>query len=393
MSTTSIAAAETTDRGRLLFGPGPSPVLPRVMRALARPVSGHLDPEVVAALDHLRAQLSSLFHAPSDSLVLAVSGTGTAAMEAAVANLIDEHRRVAVVVNGYFGDRLAEMCRRYGAQVDRVESGWGEAADPQRLAAQLRQRPADVVAMVHAETSTGVLNPVDRLAAVARGAGAVTLVDTVTSLGGMPVDVASWNVDACYSAAQKCIGAPSGLSPIVFTPRALDRRVKARTFYLDLELLDHYWTRRQYHHTISSPLVFALEEALTAIEEEGLEARWERHRRHHLAFTAGLEALGLELLPPAADRLWTLHTVRVPAGVDEARIRTGLRDEWNIEIGGGIGPLAGKIWRIGLMGAGASRDAVVLLLDGLDHLIARAQGRAPSGRGTAAALPLLDTRA
>lgn len=378
---------------RWLLGPGPSPVLPRVMRAMSRPVLGHLDPELVAVLDRLRTQLAGVFRAPAGSLALAVSGTGTAAMEAAIANLVDEQRRVAVIVNGYFGDRIAEMCRRYGARVDRIESPWGRAADPDDLASHLRQHRADVVAMVHAETSTGVVNPVDRLAAIARSAGALTVVDAVTSLGGMPVDVDAWNVDVCYSAAQKCLGAPSGLSPVVFGPQALERRVDARNFYLDSKLLDQYWTRRQYHHTISSPLVFALHEALSIIDEEGLEARWARHERHHRAFVAGLDALGLGVLPPPGDRLWTLHTVTVPESIEEPRIRVQLRDEWNIEVGAGIGPLAGRIWRIGLMGAGSSKEAIVLLLDALDDLLSRAQGRTPSGRGTAAALSSLDSRA
>jgi alanine-glyoxylate transaminase / serine-glyoxylate transaminase / serine-pyruvate transaminase len=218
---------------------------------------------------------------------------------------------------------------------------------------------------VHAETSTGVENPVRAIAQIARAHDALLVADTVTSLGGMPVDVATWDIDAAYSAGQKCLGAPSGLAPVVFTPRALERRVPCRSFYLDLGLLQDYWCGRRYHHTLSSNLAFALAEALAEVEEEGLEARWARHERHHRALIEGLDDMGLSLLPPAGERLFTLHTVRVPDGVEEAAIRTALREAWNIEVGAGMGPLAGRIWRIGLMGAGSTPDALAVLLAAL----------------------------
>jgi alanine-glyoxylate transaminase/serine-glyoxylate transaminase/serine-pyruvate transaminase len=356
---------------RLLLGPGPSPVSPRVARAMATPVLGHLDPLVLQVMDDIRARLQRIFQAPDGSLALAVSGTGTAAMEASLANVVEPGRRVVVVTNGYFGDRIAHIAERLGGEVHRVPGEWGRAIDPAAVEAAVRAHAPAIVAVVHAETSTGVLNPVPEIARLARAHDALTLVDAVTSLGGMPVDVAGWGVDVCYSGSQKCLGAPSGLAPLVFTPRALERRVQCRSYYFDLGLLESYWVARKYHHTIGATLVYALGEALAEVEDEGLEARWQRHARHHEAFTSGLEAIGLRLLPPPNERLSTLHTVVVPDGIDEARIRLALRDELRIEIGSGIGSLAGRIWRVGLMGAGSTPAAIALLVAAFDRLIAR----------------------
>jgi len=359
---------------RMLLGPGPSMTAPRVLRAMASPTVGHLDPIIVAMLDDIRARLARTFRAPDGSFAFAVSGTGTSGMETTVANLVQDGTRVMVVVSGYFGDRIAQMCERYGATVKRLDVEWGRACDPDMLRRALAASPADVVAMVHAETSTGVLNPVRHLAAAAREHGALVLVDAVTSLGGHELDLAAWGIDACYSCSQKCLSAPSGLAPVVFGPGALERRVRCRSFYFDLQLLEDYWVRRKYHHTMSSALACALAEALTIVEEEGLEARWARHERHHRAFIEGLKGLGLSVLPPEGERQWTLNAVRVPDGIDEAAVRRQLLDEFNIEIGAGLGPLAGKIWRIGLMGAGSSARSIVLLLGALDRALAR-QGR------------------
>ena len=363
------------DAERILMGPGPSLTSPRVMRAMAAPTISHLDPQMIALLDDIRDKLVRLFRAPEGSFAFAVSGTGTAGMETAVANLVGEGTRALVVVGGYFGDRIAQMCERYGADVRRLDVEWGRACDPQALRQALASSPADVVAMVHAETSTGVLNSVRELAAVAREAGAITIVDAVTSFGGVPLDVGAWGIDACYSCTQKCLGGPSGLAPVVFGPRALERRVKCRSFYFDLSLLQDYWLRRKYHHTMSSTLVFALAEALAMVDEEGLDARWARHERNHRALVDGLTARGLSLLPPASDRLWTLNAVRVPEGVDEPAVRLHLLERFGIEIGAGLGPLAGKIWRVGLMGASSSPALIVLLLGALESALA-AQGRA-----------------
>jgi alanine-glyoxylate transaminase/serine-glyoxylate transaminase/serine-pyruvate transaminase len=356
---------------RILLGPGPSMTSPRVMRAMSAPTVGHLDPLMVAMLDDVRAKLTRLFRAPENSFAFAVSGTGTSGMETAVANTVRAGSRVTVVVTGYFGDRLAQMCERYGATVTRVNGEWGRAADPAALEKSLSGSPADVIAMVQGETSTGVLNPIRELVGVARRHDALTIVDAVTSFGGAPLDVAGWGIDVCYSCTQKCLGAPSGLAPIVFAPRALERAVKCPSFYFDLQLLRDYWLNRKYHHTMSSALLCALYEALTMIEEEGLEARWARHERNHRAFVQGLAGIGLSLLPPEPDRLWTLNTVRIPDGVDDAAVRKQLLEEFSIEIGSGLGPLAGKIWRVGLMGTSSSPRLVVLLLGALQAALAR----------------------
>jgi alanine-glyoxylate transaminase/serine-glyoxylate transaminase/serine-pyruvate transaminase len=362
------------DTSRILLGPGPSLTEPRVMRAMASPTLSHLDPLYLALIDDLRGRLARLFRAPAGSFGFAVSGTGTAGMEAAVANLVREGTRVLVIVTGYFGDRVAQMCERYGASVTRLDVEWGRACDPDALRRALNANRADLVAMVQAETSTGVLNPVDRLAAVAREQGALVLVDAVTSFGGHPLDIGAWGIDACFSCSQKCLGAPSGLSPVVFGPAALDRRVKCRSFYFDLSLLEDYWVRRKYHHTMTSALVYALAEALAAVEEEGLEPRWFRHERHHKMLVESLSARGLSLLPPEGERLWTLNAIRVPNGIDEAAVRRHLLDAFNIEIGAGLGVLAGKIWRVGLMGVSSSPQLVVLLTGALDSALAK-QGR------------------
>lgn len=357
------------DTERILLGPGPSLTSPRVMRAMASPTLSHLDPAMIRLLDDIRARLQRTFKAAEGSFAFAVSGTGTSGMETTVANLVREGTRVLVVVSGYFGDRLAQMCERYGATVSRLEVEWGRAVDPDALRKRLAASPADIVAMVHAETSTGVLNPVEHLVRIARESEALTIVDAVTSFGGHPLDVGGWGIDACYSCTQKCLGGPSGLAPVVFGPRALERLGPCRSFYLDVRLLEDYWVRRKYHHTMSSTLVYALDEALAIVEEEGLQARWARHERNHRALLEALGTLGLSVLPREGERLWTLNAVRVPDGVDEAGVRKHLLDEFNIEIGSGLGPLAGRIWRVGLMGASSSPRLVVLLQGALQSAL------------------------
>ena len=369
---------------RLLLGPGPSPVSSRVMQAMSSPVLSHLDPAMVALLDGVRQRLASAFGAADGSLNLAISGTGTSGMEAAVANLTTPGARALVVVTGYFGDRLAQMLERYGATVSRVEVEWGRACDPCQVERALAE-PADIVAMVHGETSTGVVNPVKEIAAIAQARGALTIVDAVTTLGGVPLETGESGIDACYSCTQKGLGAPSGLAPITFSSRALERRAPSRSFYLDISLLEDFWVRRKYHHTISAPLVYALHEALTVVEEEGLDARWARHQRHHQALAAGLEALGVSLLPPPAERLWTLNAVRVPDGIDEAAVRRRLLDEFGMEIGAGLGPLAGKIWRVGLMGAGSTRSNILLFLSAFERVLRAAGHRSGSESAALAA--------
>jgi alanine-glyoxylate transaminase/serine-glyoxylate transaminase/serine-pyruvate transaminase len=355
------------------------------MRALSEPVLSHLDPEMVAILDDVRRQLGWALGAAPGAFNLAISGTGTSGMEAAVANVTEPGARVLVVVTGYFGERLTQIFQRYGANVARLDVEWGRACDPAAVERALAAAPADIVAVVHAETSTGVLNPVQEIARVSAETGALTVVDAVTSLGAMPLRTEDWAIDVCYSCSQKGLGAPSGLAPLSFSPRALSKKTASRSFYLDLALLEDYWVRRKYHHTISAPLVYALREALAIVEEEGLENRWARHRRNHLALAAGLEALGLSLLPPAPERLWTLNAVRVPDGVDEAAVRRRLLDEFAIEIGAGLGPLAGRIWRVGLMGAGSSLSNVLLFLSALERVLSTSGYPAPAANAAMAA--------
>ncbi len=375
---------------RILLGPGPSQIAPRVMRALATPVLSHLDADFLPLLDDVRSRLGNVFRAPDTALALAISGTGTSGMETLVANLVSDKTTVLAIVTGYFGDRLAEMCRRYGATVTRLDVEWGRAVDPAAVRKALAAGKVDLVTCVHAETSTGVLNPVQDVARVAHEHGALIVVDAVTSLGGHPLETARWGLDAVYSCSQKCIGAPSGMAPIVWTSEAAARKVTSRSFYFDLGLIEDYWVRRKYHHTLSSTLMYALREALVGIDEEGLERRWARHRRHHHALAQGLDAMGLELLPPPAERLWTLNAIRVPSNVDEAAVRRQLLTEFSIEIGAGLGPLAGKIWRVGLMGASSSPSLLLLLLGALDRALGNQRGQARPGAGVAAAAEALD---
>jgi alanine-glyoxylate transaminase/serine-glyoxylate transaminase/serine-pyruvate transaminase len=370
---------------RILLGPGPSLIAPRVMRALAAPVLSHLDPDFVPMLDDVRTSLQRVFRADDKALTIATSGTGTSSMEAAVANTIKEGTRAIVIVTGYFGDRLAQMFERYGASVRRVDVEWGRAVDPQALREELKKGAVDIIGMVHAETSTGVRNPVKELAAIAREAGALTVVDTVTSLGGHEVDMAGWGVDVAYSCSQKCIGAPSGMSPIAVSGAARARLIPCRSFYLDLKLLEDYWVSRKYHHTLSTSLIYALREALLMVEEEGLETRWARHEKHHQALAAGVDAMGLSLVPPPAERLWTLNAVRAPQGVDEAAVRKTLLRTFNLEVGAGLGALAGKIWRVGLMGASSTPQTLLQFLAALEAALGVHGFRAPAGAGAAAA--------
>jgi alanine-glyoxylate transaminase / serine-glyoxylate transaminase / serine-pyruvate transaminase len=370
---------------RILLGPGPSLIPPRVMRAMAAPVLSHLDPDFVPMLDEVRASLQRVFRADSKAFTIATSGTGSSAMEAAVANAVADGSRGVVIVTGYFGDRLAQMFQRYGSKVRRIDVEWGRAVDPQRLRDELKREGADVIGIVHAETSTGVRNPIKELAAVAREHGALTVVDMVTSLGGHEVDLAGWGVDIAYSCTQKCIGAPSGLAPIAVSGSARERLVPCRSFYLDLKLLEDYWVGRKYHHTMSSTLIYALREALLMVEEEGLVARQSRHERNHQALVAGVEAMGLSLLPSEAESLWTLNAVKMPAGVDEAAVRRTMLTTYNIEVGAGLGPLAGKIWRVGLMGASSTPQTLLQFLAAFEAALATHGHRVPEGAGVAAA--------
>jgi alanine-glyoxylate transaminase/serine-glyoxylate transaminase/serine-pyruvate transaminase len=341
------------------------------MRAMSAPMLSHLDPQFLEIMDDLRVRLARVFQAPEGSFAFATSGSGTSAMEVAVANLVQPGTRVLAIVTGYFGDRAAEICKRYGGEVRQLDVEWGRAVDPEAVRRALKKQGADIVTIVHAETSTGVLNPVRDVARAAHEAGALVIVDAVTSLGAMPLEVTEWQLDVVYGCSQKGLGAPSGVAPIVFTPDALARRVPCRSFYLDLSLLEDYWLQGKYHHTMCASLIYALREALLGIEEETLALRWSRHERHHRALASGLEEQGLSLLPPPPERLWTLNAVSVPEGVDEAEARKHLLHEYNMEIGAGLGPLAGKIWRVGLMGASSTQALVTLFLSALEDALTR----------------------
>jgi alanine-glyoxylate transaminase/serine-glyoxylate transaminase/serine-pyruvate transaminase len=367
------SAKELSPSPRLLLGPGPSSVHPRVLRAMSTPLLGYLDPEFLTILDETQALLRYAFQTAND-LTLPVSGTGMAGMEALLANLLAPGDRLLVCAAGFFGNRLDEVARRHGAEVVKLEKAWGEVFTPGEVEDALRARPAKVVALVHAETSTGVLQPLEGLGEIAHRHGALLMVDAVTSLGGAPLRVDAWGIDAVYAGTQKCLGCPPGLAPVSLSPRARDA-VRARpqppsAWYFDLEALARYWgPDRAYHHTVSGTLVYALHEGLRLVAEEGLEARWARHTANAEHFCAGLAELDLVPFVAPAHRLSTLVTVRVPAGIDEAQVRARLRTEYGIEIGAGLGPLKGQVWRVGLMGHSSRRENVTLLLGALREIL------------------------
>ncbi len=364
---------------RILMGPGPSDVSPRVLSALARPTVGHLDPVFQALMEEIKAALQRLFNAP-DHACVPLPAPGTAGMEAAMMNLLEPGDRCVVAVNGAFGGRMADMADRAGATVVTVEHDWGAAIDVARVEAALAEAPTKVLAFVHAETSTGVRSDAATLCGLARKAGALSVVDCVTSLGGIVVDAAAWDADVLYSGTQKCLSAPPGLSPIAISKRAQaaiqGRKTKVRNWLLDFNLLMSYWGGeggRTYHHTAPINALYGLHESLVILFEEGVQAATVRHARLHEALVAGLEAAGLEMLVDARDRLPQLNTVRVPDGVDEAAVRAHVLKAWDLEIGAGLGPLKGKVWRIGLMGASATPWHVRLCLTALSEALA-AQG-------------------
>ncbi len=351
---------------RYLFGPGPSMVHPRVYEALSKPIVGHLDPYFIQVMGDVQ-QLLKMAFGTNDGATLVISGTGSAGMEAAVANFVEPETKLAVFANGYFSDRLTEMAKRNGANVVRLEKPWGETFTDDEAAEFIRREKPKVVAFVHAETSTGALQPGRAICAAAHDIGALVIADCVTSLGGVPVDFDQTGIDVAYSCTQKGLSCPPGLSPMAISPRAMDwlraRTTPPRSWYLDLKLIHDYSTvSHRYHHTAPISMFYALREALLVIAEEGIENRWERHRRAHQSFVKGIEAMSLRLHVPEAQRIATLNTVCVPEGVDEAKVRKRLLDGPGIEIAGGFGPLAGKVFRIGVMGPLATEDNVQFFL-------------------------------
>ncbi len=373
---------------RILLGPGPSDVPASVLEALGAPTIGHLDPAYLAIMDETREMLRTLFRT-RNAMTMAVSGTGSAGMECCVVNLIEPGDEMLVCVNGVFGARMRDVAERCGATVHSVEAPWGEIVEPDAVAAALRDHPAaKVVGIVHAETSTGVHQPLEEISKAVHDAGALLLVDAVTSLGGVDVRVDDWRIDAIYSGTQKCLSCPPGLAPVSFSEAAvaaIDRRkTKVASWYLDVSMLRNYWgSDRVYHHTAPINMTYALHEAVRLILEEGLDRRIERHTRNYRALRAGLEAMGLTYIPKQS--LTTLNAVKIPDGVDDAPARTRLLEDFGIEIGAGLGPFKGKAWRIGLMGHSSSRRNVFTILSALESILAESPGGVSAGAAIAAA--------
>ncbi len=361
---------------RLLLGPGPSNAHPRVLQALSTPQLGHLDPHFIALMNEIQDLLRYAWQT-ENQLTIPVSGTGSAGMEAAVANMVEPRDVVVVGINGYFGERLADMAGRYGADVVRLEKPWGQVFSLEELRQALERHRPVLLALVHAETSTGARQPFDGVAELCREYDCLLLADTVTSLGGLPLFVDAWGIDVAYSGTQKCLSCPPGLAPLTLGPRAVEklnnRRSKVANWYLDMSLISKYWgSERTYHHTAPINMNYGLREALRLVAAEGLEARWERHRANAELLWQGLRDLGLECHVDEEFRLTTLTTVRVPEGVNPQAVTRSLLENYNIEIANGLGQLAGKVWRIGLMGYNSRRENVVLLLDALARVLATA---------------------
>jgi alanine-glyoxylate transaminase / serine-glyoxylate transaminase / serine-pyruvate transaminase len=373
---------------RILLGPGPSNVDERVLRAMSAPVVGYFDPSMLEIAEEIH-RLLNLGFGTANRATFPVSATGSGGMEASLINLIEPGDKVAIGYNGFFGDRMVQIVERCGGVPLKVEADWGRPIFPEQFEETLkRERPVKIVALVHAETSTGVLQPLDGLRALCDSFGALLLVDAVTSLAGHPIQVDRYGVDACYSATQKALNAPPGLAPLTLSERAVEairgRKRKVQSYYLDVALFEQYWgTNKFYHHTPPVSFYYAILEALHIVEEEGLEARFERHRVNSLALVAGLEAMGLTMHVEPAYRLWTLNAVRIPQGADDAVVRGRLVKEFGIEIGGGLGALKGQIWRVGLMGMNATPNNVLLFLAALERIL-RSEG-VSCGSGLSAA--------
>ncbi len=362
---------------RVLLGPGPSLVDPRVLKVMSTPLVGHLDPEFLQLMNTMQEMLRKIMQTENE-LTFAVPGTGSAAMEAAFANLIEPGDDILICINGYFGHRMVDMAERYGANVRTISRPWGQVFTVEEVQAALDEHPASIVGIVHAETSTGAMQPVDDIAKLVHERDGYIIVDTVTSLGGLPVRVDEVGIDVCYSGGQKALSCPPGASPLSFSPRALERvrarKTKVANWYLDVTMLGNYWgSERSYHHTAPISMNYAIYESLRIILEEGLENRWQRHRDNAQLLWDGLEALDMTLHVEEPYRLPTLTTVRIPSGIDEVKIRKTLLHDYNIEIGGGLGELKGTVWRIGLMGYSSRKENVLLLLSALEKLMREQQ--------------------
>ena len=372
------------------MGPGPSDVDPRVLEALSRPTIGHLDPAFLSVLNEIRQLLQYTFQTKNE-MTFAVSGTGSAGMETCVVNLIVPGDSMLVCINGLFGERMADVAQRCGADTSTIEIEWGKAFAPEQIADALKKKPAKVVGIVHAETSTGVCQPLEEISRLVHDSGALFLVDTVTSLGGMNVDVDGWQIDACYSGTQKCLSCPPGLAPVTFSDAALSviekRKRKVQSWYLDLSMIRRYWgSERLYHHTAPVNMNYALLEALKMIKEETLEQRWARHLTNHKILKAGLSAIGIRYIPQPGYELPMLNAVLIPAGVDDLAVRKQLLNQFNIEIGGGLGAFKAKAWRIGLMGSASTLSNVMLFLSALEKCLTDQGFKFKQGASIAAAI-------
>ena len=381
---------------RLLLGPGPSEVDPRVYRALAQPVVGHLDPGFLQVLDQVQEMLRMTFRT-RNTITFPVPGTGSAGMEAALINFLEPGDDAAVVVGGVFAARMCEIVERTGARLLRIDIPTGTAATAEQVRGALKGIKPKLLAAVHSETSTGVCQPLEPLRAVAQEVGALLVVDTVSSLGGLPLETDNWGIDVCYSGTQKCLGCPPGLAPLTVGERAAQvleqRRRPVQSWYLDISLVAKYWGKdRRYHHTPPVNMLFALHEALRLLLAEGLEAAWARHERSHRALVCGIEALGLRMfVERPEDRAWTVNTIAIPAGVEDARVRGRLLERFGIEIGAGLGELRGRIWRVGLMGLTANASSVLLFLAALESVLSESGCRIERGAAVAAAERVFET--
>ena len=376
---------------RTLMGPGPSDVPQRILEAMARPTIGHLDPSFVNMMEELKTLLRYAFQTQND-LTFPVSGPGSVGMETCFINLLEPGDKVIVCRNGVFGGRMIENVKRCGGVPVVVEDAWGSAVDVNKVEDALKANPdARVLAFVHAETSTGAQSDAQALVALAQRHGCLTIVDAVTSLAGTPLKVDAWGIDAIYSGSQKCLSCTPGLSPVSFSERAVElvksRKTTAQSWFMDLGLVLGYWTsaKRTYHHTAPINALYALHESLVMLQEEGLENSWERHALNYRALKAGIEAMGMQFFVNEADRLPQLNAITIPAGVDDAEVRRRLLHDYNLEIGAGLGEMAGKIWRIGLMGYGSRQENVVLCLRALDEVLSSMGAPIVSGKAVAAA--------
>ncbi len=375
---------------RVLMGPGPSDVDPRVLEAMSRPTIGHLDPAFLDVLNEIRELLQYIFQT-KNGLTFAVSGTGSAGMETCVVNLIEPGDPMLVCINGVFGKRMMDVAERCRADVSIIEIEWGKAFTPDEIKQALKKKSAKLVGIVHAETSTGVCQPLQEISKIVHDSGAMLLVDTVTSLGGMEVNVDGWQIDACYSGTQKCLSCPPGLAPVAFNEAAVkaieNRKTKVQSWYLDVTMIRKYWgSERLYHHTAPVNMNYALLESLRMIKEEGLEQRWARHLTNHKILKAGLAAIGINYVPEPGYELPMLNAVVIPADVDDVTTRKQLLSEFNIEIGVGLGDFKGKAWRIGLMGSASTLSNVMLFLSALEKCLADQGAKFEAGASIAAAI-------